>query len=263
MPEDPLEERLAAVERAVDDGDTAATAAADRLRDRVAAVEDDVAELEAAVQAVRGYVGGVRHVNDEVEQRADAALAKAEAVERTLEVTRADGDAAAPRESRSAGSSGQRDGHRPSAGPPDSAPGTGQEGGRAVGPEPGPGHGGGRAYDGEPGPGHEASRGAGGRAEPGDGAGTDPARPGAVDPGQESQPGRTAGECPRCGSRSPPEPGSRDGETPTDDAVPGGRLPEADRPPEGLGEDAIGEGAFEDPDDEPSGGVFARLRQVL
>jgi hypothetical protein len=84
MPDDPLEERLAAVERAVRDGDGTAAVADESLRDRVAAVEDDVADLEAAVQAVRGYVGGVRHVNDEVEQRADAAMAKAHAVERAL-----------------------------------------------------------------------------------------------------------------------------------------------------------------------------------
>jgi hypothetical protein len=84
MPDDPLEERLAAVERAVRDGDGTAAVADESLRDRVAAVEDDVADLEAAVQAVRGYVGGVRHVNDEVEQRADAAMAKAQAVERAV-----------------------------------------------------------------------------------------------------------------------------------------------------------------------------------
>jgi hypothetical protein len=87
MPDESLGERLAAVERAlVADGDPEATIAVDRtaLRDRVAALEEDVAELEAAVQAVRGYVGGVRHVNQTVEQRADAAMAKAQTVERAL-----------------------------------------------------------------------------------------------------------------------------------------------------------------------------------
>jgi len=247
MPEDPLEQRVAAVERALADGEAPARAAStdrDDAEDRLAALEEDVAELEAAVQAVRGYVGGVKHVNDEVEQRADAALAKAEAVERTLEATRADDDGAAPRESRSAGSSARRDGRRPSAGPPRSAPGADQEGGRA--------------YDEEPGPGHEGSRGVGGVAEPGDGAGADPVRRGAADPGQEPQPGPTAEECPRCGSRSSPERGGHDGEPPTDDAVPGGRLSEADWPPENLGEDALGA-----PEEGTSGGVFARLRQVL
>jgi hypothetical protein len=91
MPEDPLEQRVAAVERAL--GETPTTQAPtdhDDLRKRLADVEDDVAELEAAVQAVRGYVGGVKHVNDDVEQRADAALAKAEALEHAFEADRRD-----------------------------------------------------------------------------------------------------------------------------------------------------------------------------
>jgi hypothetical protein len=44
----------------------------------VVALEDRVAELEAAVQALRGYAGSVRAVNDRVEERADAAVATAE-----------------------------------------------------------------------------------------------------------------------------------------------------------------------------------------
>lgn len=81
-----LEERLDAVERALTDDASASirTDAHEDLERRVAALEADLAELRAAVQAVRGYVGDVKHVNDEVEQRADAALAKAEAVERAL-----------------------------------------------------------------------------------------------------------------------------------------------------------------------------------
>jgi hypothetical protein len=85
MPDTPLEERLAAVERALSDADPEATPPdVDGLPARVAAIEEDVAELEAAVQAVRGYVGGVRAVNEDVEQRADAAMATAQAVERAL-----------------------------------------------------------------------------------------------------------------------------------------------------------------------------------
>lgn len=93
MPDETLERRLAAVERAVSDTDGAGDPDTDRteLADRLEALEADVAELEAAVQAVRGYVGSVKHVNDEVEQRADAAMAKAQAVERTLEADRRDG----------------------------------------------------------------------------------------------------------------------------------------------------------------------------
>ena len=44
----------------------------------VVALVDRVAELEAAVQALRGYAGSVRAVNDRVEERADAAVATAE-----------------------------------------------------------------------------------------------------------------------------------------------------------------------------------------
>jgi hypothetical protein len=44
----------------------------------VVALEDRVAELEAAVQALRGYAGSVRAVNDRVEERADAAVATAD-----------------------------------------------------------------------------------------------------------------------------------------------------------------------------------------
>jgi hypothetical protein len=92
MSDEPLEERLAAVERALGDGDGATPAQpTDDVADRLDALEDDVADLEAAVQALRGYVGSVKHVNDEVERRADAAMAKAEAVERQLEGRRTDG----------------------------------------------------------------------------------------------------------------------------------------------------------------------------
>jgi len=44
----------------------------------VVALADRVAELEAAVQALRGYAGSVRAVNDRVEERADAAVATVE-----------------------------------------------------------------------------------------------------------------------------------------------------------------------------------------
>lgn len=65
----------------------------------VSALTDRVSELEAAVQALRGYTGSVRAVNDRVEERADAALATVEtlqdrvdALERRLdERTRSDG----------------------------------------------------------------------------------------------------------------------------------------------------------------------------
>lgn len=86
-----FEDRLAAVERALTDGDHDCSALAEgaATAERVTALEADVeeladrvAELEAATQALRGYVGNVRSVNEEVEQRADTALAKAETAHR-------------------------------------------------------------------------------------------------------------------------------------------------------------------------------------
>lgn len=83
---DRLDERLRAVERAMtgsdatvaDLGDDAAAAAErDALASRVADLESRVDELEAATQAIRGYVGSIRAVNREVERRADLALARA------------------------------------------------------------------------------------------------------------------------------------------------------------------------------------------
>ncbi|QIO22234.1 hypothetical protein [Haloarcula sp. JP-L23] len=89
-----LEERVRAVERAVTDGDHGLPAVEDRaeLDARLTAVEDRVdrldertADLEAATQALRGYVGNVRSVNEDVEQRADTALAATDRLERRLD----------------------------------------------------------------------------------------------------------------------------------------------------------------------------------
>jgi hypothetical protein len=87
-----IEDRLAAVERAITEDQGERAELPTETADRVDAVEDDlgdltdrVAELEAATQALRGYVGNVRAVNEEVQQRADAALAKAEAAQSALE----------------------------------------------------------------------------------------------------------------------------------------------------------------------------------
>lgn len=83
-----LDERLRAVERALTDEDVApadlSDAAAreqrlDRLETTVEDLEGRLAEAEAGVEAVRGYVGSVRAVNREVERRADAALAATDA----------------------------------------------------------------------------------------------------------------------------------------------------------------------------------------
>jgi len=89
-----LEDRLAALERAVTDGehDCSALAEGAATADRVTEIEaelgeltDRVAELEAATQALRGYVGNVRSVNADVEERADLALSKAEAARRAID----------------------------------------------------------------------------------------------------------------------------------------------------------------------------------
>ena len=91
MDGDDVEARLEAVERALADGEadlTEITEAAeharelDELRDRIDDLESEVTDLAASVQAVRGYVGNVRTVNQDVERRADAALAKVEELER-------------------------------------------------------------------------------------------------------------------------------------------------------------------------------------
>lgn len=82
-----LQERISALERAVTDddhdlselgeaGEHAARLTA--LEEEVADIADSVAELDAATQALRGYVGNIKAVNRDVERRVDAALASAE-----------------------------------------------------------------------------------------------------------------------------------------------------------------------------------------
>lgn len=88
--DDALEERVQALERTVTDSEqdlsqlTDESQALERLEAlerQVTELTDRVAELEAATQALRGYVGNIRSVNQDVEKRADAALAKAESLE--------------------------------------------------------------------------------------------------------------------------------------------------------------------------------------
>lgn len=91
--DDALTERVEALERAVTDGehdlsglatDGEALDRLDHLEHRQDDLEERVAELEAATQALRGYVGNVRAVNEEVENRAETALSKVESLEATL-----------------------------------------------------------------------------------------------------------------------------------------------------------------------------------
>ncbi|GAB7013594.1 DUF7310 family coiled-coil domain-containing protein [Halolamina salina] len=83
-----LERRLAAVERAVDGerrGPAVSDADAAALESRIETLESRVDELDAAVQSVRGFLGGVSAVNESVERRADTAVAAVERLERRLD----------------------------------------------------------------------------------------------------------------------------------------------------------------------------------
>ncbi|MFB6223216.1 MAG: hypothetical protein ABEH86_06035 [Haloarcula sp.] len=89
-----LAERLRTVERAVTDGTTEfpdvtelaeLETRVEAVEQRVADIDDRTTELEAATQALRGYVGNVRSVNEDVEQRADAALAATDRLEVRLD----------------------------------------------------------------------------------------------------------------------------------------------------------------------------------
>ncbi|MFC6975573.1 hypothetical protein ACFQL1_14410 [Halomicroarcula sp. GCM10025709] len=89
-----LSERVSAVERAMTDGEQTlpeAGAVAEvepRVADietRLADLDERVTELEAATQALRGYVGSIKSVNEDVEQRADAALAAVDRIEDRLD----------------------------------------------------------------------------------------------------------------------------------------------------------------------------------
>ena len=89
-----LAERLRTVERAVTDGTTEfpevtelaeLESRIDTVEQRIDDIDERTAELEAATQALRGYVGNVRAVNEDVEQRADAALAATDRLEVRLD----------------------------------------------------------------------------------------------------------------------------------------------------------------------------------
>lgn len=144
---DDLRERVEAVERALTDGDgdlaalAEGAATAERVESLAADVEalgEDVAELEAATQALRGYVGSVRSVNESVEQRADAAVAAVETLEERVEALEADGPPSGVGERardsmpESSGARSEPDGHRTTTGRRDTA-GRGDEPCRACG----------------------------------------------------------------------------------------------------------------------------------
>lgn len=89
-----LDERLTAVEQTVVDGDyelaeledlAAAVDDLERIERRLDDIESRLADLESRSQAVEGFVGNVRSVNDEVEQRADTAIAVVDRLEERVE----------------------------------------------------------------------------------------------------------------------------------------------------------------------------------
>ncbi|GCF15005.1 hypothetical protein Harman_29400 [Haloarcula mannanilytica] len=100
-----LAERLRTVERTITDGTTEFPEVTElaELETRIETIEqrvDDIgertADLEAATQALRGYVGNIRSVNEDVEQRADAALAATDRLETRLDEELASGPASDP-----------------------------------------------------------------------------------------------------------------------------------------------------------------------
>ncbi|AGN02032.1 hypothetical protein L593_10435 [Salinarchaeum sp. Harcht-Bsk1] len=87
MSQDDLAERLDAVERRLDAAypDAAADGTTEQATDRIETFAERLADLEAAVEAVEGYVGEIERVDAELEQRADAALATADGLESRVE----------------------------------------------------------------------------------------------------------------------------------------------------------------------------------
>ena len=86
-----LERRLDAVERALaadsqpHDPEAPARTPNEELAGRLDSLQTRVDELDAALQAVRGFLGGVDAVNERVESRAEAAVAAVERLEHRLE----------------------------------------------------------------------------------------------------------------------------------------------------------------------------------
>jgi hypothetical protein len=116
--DDSLDERVDAIERALTDGEAVeGLPEAGRVDARVEAVEESVAdlddrlsELEAAVQALRGFAGGIDAVDEAVERRANAAIARVERLERERRERErcADGNGIDERTRRDAGADRER-----------------------------------------------------------------------------------------------------------------------------------------------------------
>jgi chromosome segregation ATPase len=89
-----LAERVDTIERAIGDGthEFPAIEELNQLTDRIETIEkrldrleEQTTELDGATQALRGYVGNIRSVNERIEQRADAAMAATDRIERELD----------------------------------------------------------------------------------------------------------------------------------------------------------------------------------
>lgn len=91
--DDELLDRVETLERAVTDGDhdfsgltddTAALERLESLEDHLEEIDEEITELKAATQALRGYVGNIRAVNEDVENTAEKALSKVERLEQEV-----------------------------------------------------------------------------------------------------------------------------------------------------------------------------------
>lgn len=90
-----IDERLSALERRLEErtpngdrtgsggfpGGESVERARPELAGRIESLEAEIAELEASLQALRGYLGTIDHVNETVERRANAAIAAVERLE--------------------------------------------------------------------------------------------------------------------------------------------------------------------------------------
>lgn len=89
-----LEQRVAAVENTVTDGNvdfeevseiTELIQEVESMSDRLETLERRLVEIEGATQSLEGYLGNVRSVNQETEDRADAAIAAVDRLEQKIE----------------------------------------------------------------------------------------------------------------------------------------------------------------------------------
>lgn len=78
---DPIEQRVAAVERRLD----AEAPEPTNVEVDLEQLQEQIAELEAAVEAIEAYVGHVERTDDELERRANAALAAIDDLEARVE----------------------------------------------------------------------------------------------------------------------------------------------------------------------------------